>query len=130
MQTKALICTLAVVAIIGSANALRQVALNLLTNALNAMPGGGRLRCSTRPARGNAALEVRVADTGPGIAPEHQGRLFEPFFTTRPSGTGLGLALCREIVQNHGGGITLESTDPSGTTFCVQVPVTTGRGAC
>ena len=121
-------------AVSGSANALRQVALNLLTNALNAMPGGGRLRCSTRPARGNAALEVRVADTGPGIAPEHQGRLFEPFerldnpVSRDVGGTGLGLAISKKFVELHGGQMWAESRENAGSTFhftlpCVAVPV-------
>jgi signal transduction histidine kinase len=110
----------------GSANALRQVALNLLTNALQAMPQGGPLRCSTR-AR-NHSVEVRVADAGRGIPEEVRGRLFEPFFTTRPDGTGLGLALCREVVLHHGGRIELESSGESGTTFLVVLPTPPGPG--
>jgi signal transduction histidine kinase len=104
----------------GSANALRQVALNLFTNALQAMPQGGSLRCCTG-ARDHT-VEVRVADAGHGIPEEVRGRLFEPFFTTRPDGTGLGLALCREIVLNHGGRIELESSGASGTTFLIVLP--------
>ncbi len=107
--------------VLGSANALRQVALNLLTNALQAMPSGGRLRCATRAAAGGA-VEIRVRDTGSGIPEEARGHLFEPFFTTRPEGTGLGLAICREIVEAHGGRIELEETGPSGTTFRVELP--------
>ena len=106
----------------GSANALRQVALNLLTNALQAMPGGGRLRCGTRRLPGGA-VEIRISDTGPGITEEARKHLFEPFFTTRPEGTGLGLAICREIVQAHGGKIDLKQTGPEGTTFCIELPV-------
>ncbi len=105
----------------GAASALRQVALNLLANALQAMPGGGRLRCATRR-RPDGAVELRVVDTGHGVAAADRPRLFEPFFTTRPDGTGLGLALCREIVLGHGGRIELESTGPGGSVFLVVLP--------
>lgn len=105
----------------GSASALRQVALNLLTNALQVMSGGGRLRCVT--CRAGNTVEVRVGDTGSGIAAADRPRLFEPFFTTRADGTGLGLALCREVVESHGGRIELEATGPAGSTFRVRLPV-------
>jgi two-component system sensor histidine kinase HydH len=111
----------------GAANALRQVALNLLTNGLQAMPQGGRLRCSTRWQPASKCIEFRVADTGPGVAQADRPRLFEPFFTTRPEGTGLGLALCREIIVGHGGRIELESSllksgVPGATVFLVELP--------
>lgn len=106
----------------GSANALRQLVLNLLANALSAMPQGGRLRCSTNLAASGNLIELRITDTGGGIAPEHRPRLFEPFFTTRPEGTGLGLALCREVAESHGGSIALEAPGPGGTTFCLRLP--------
>jgi signal transduction histidine kinase len=67
-------------------------------------------------------VEFRVADTGPGVAEADRPRLFEPFFTTRPEGTGLGLALCREIVLGHGGRIDLESSGPDGSVFLVVLP--------
>ena len=104
----------------GSADGLRQVVLNLLTNALQAMPTGGKLRCSA--ALSGKWVELRVTDTGHGVAGADQPRLFEPFFTTRPDGTGLGLALCREIVAGHGGRIELESTGPGGSVFLVALP--------
>ncbi len=106
----------------GSASALRQVFLNLATNALQAMPTGGWLRCSTSFPRAADTVEIVVEDTGEGIAPDDQRRVFEPFFTTRPEGTGLGLALCREIVVQHGGQIELASSNATGTTFRVQLP--------
>lgn len=105
----------------GSASALRQVALNLLTNALQALPGGGRVRCGTRALPGGR-VELRVSDTGPGVPPEDRAHLFEPFFTTRPDGTGLGLALCREIVTSHGGHIEYEAGTGTGATFRVVLP--------
>jgi two-component system sensor histidine kinase HydH len=67
-------------------------------------------------------VEIHFADTGPGISPETRQHLFEPFFTTRPEGTGLGLALCREIVVQHGGEIELETTGGSGTSFRITLP--------
>lgn len=106
--------------VLGSTAALQQVALNLLTNALQAMPAGGRLHTSTRALPSGRAVEVRIADSGPGVAPEARAHLFEPFYTTRTDGTGLGLALCREIVLNHGG--TIELLDAPGAVFRVVLP--------
>jgi two-component system sensor histidine kinase HydH len=107
----------------GSSAALRQVLLNLITNALQAMPQGGHLWCRCRLAASQSTIEIDVADTGPGIAPEHRAHLFEPFFTTRPSGTGLGLALCREILSQHGGQILFQADASPGTTFTIILPV-------
>ena len=104
----------------GSANALRQVFLNLATNALQAMPGGGRLRCGSGEHPQQGTVEVRFDDTGPGISAEDRRHLFEPFFTTRPDGTGLGLALCREIVAQHQGRVELETREGPGTSFVIS----------
>ncbi|HTU91750.1 MAG TPA: ATP-binding protein, partial [Gemmataceae bacterium] len=108
----------------GSAQALQQVVLNLTTNALQAMPNGGVLLCRTRLLTGSPRVELSVADTGPGIAMQELPHLFEPFHTTRPEGTGLGLALCREIVQQHGGAIELDHQPGWGAVFRVTLPVT------
>jgi signal transduction histidine kinase len=101
---------------------LQQIVLNLVRNALAATPSGGRItvRVEAAPERGQVRLVVR--DTGPGIPPEMQGRLFEPFFTTRASegGTGLGLAVVRAIVTDHGGTIT--ATSDHGAEFVVSFP--------
>jgi two-component system sensor histidine kinase HydH len=107
----------------GSARALRQVVINLATNALQAMPQSGRLQCRTslNPAGDTVVLEI--ADTGAGIDPSVRSRLFEPFFTTRDQGTGLGLALCREIVLQHGGQIELVDEAPRGTVCRITIPV-------
>ncbi|TMQ32461.1 MAG: histidine kinase, partial [Planctomycetota bacterium] len=107
--------------VLGSASALRQVFLNLATNALQAMPHGGQLRCRTRYEL--REVEILFADTGPGVSPEDRQHLFEPFFTTGPEGTGLGLALCREIVVHYGGQIDLMSSDGPGASFRVMLPV-------
>lgn len=106
--------------ILGSRGELRQVISNLVANAVDALPPGGRLDISAGEAGGNVWL--RVADNGPGIAPENLSRIFEPFFTTKAElGTGLGLWVSRQIVEKHGGAITVESS-PSGTCFTVSLP--------
>jgi len=100
---------------------LRQVLLNLVRNAREAMEGGGTLRLSTSTAEG--AVHVRVEDTGPGIPEEARAHLFDPLFTTKPHGTGLGLALSRQILEAHGGALACERTGPSGTVFHLRVPL-------
>jgi signal transduction histidine kinase len=103
------------------ANRVRQVLINLMKNAAEAMPGGGEIRVTTDFADGFAVL--RVADTGPGIPPDVAGRIFEPFCTTKESGTGLGLAVCQRIVEDHKGEIAYASSPGKGTTFTVRLPV-------
>jgi len=98
---------------------LRQVFLNLLRNAREAMPGGGTLRVASRAAAD--AVEVTISDSGGGIPKEVQERLFEPFFSTKSGGTGLGLALARQILEAHGGSIACTSTASGGTTFLLRV---------
>jgi PAS domain S-box-containing protein len=110
--------------VLGDANALQQVLLNLLTNAREAMPRGGEIRITTgpdpeRPGR----LHLAVADTGPGIPAADLPHLFEPFYTTKPSGTGLGLAVSYGIVQDHLGTIDVQSTPGEGATFILSFPI-------
>ncbi len=101
---------------------LQQLLLNLLSNAVDAMPGGGRVRIET--AAQDGAVTLTVADSGPGIPPDLRDRVFEPFFTTKGSaGTGLGLAVCRSIVEVHHGTIELDSRSGDGATFVVKIPV-------
>lgn len=97
----------------------RQVVLNLCLNALQAMPDGGRLRIAITEVDGWARLSV--GDTGPGVAPPDIDHLFDPFFTTRPDGSGLGLSLCYSIVQRHGGRIALVSSPGEGAVFQVEL---------
>lgn len=108
--------------LLGSGHALQQVVLNLTANALQAMPNGGTLLCRTRRAEQGEGVKLSIADTGPGIPLEELPHLFEPFHTTRPDGTGLGLALCREIVQQHGGRIELIREPGWGAIFQVTLP--------
>ncbi len=100
---------------------LRQAVLNLVLNALEAMPEGGRLSVSL--ARRGEMAEISVADTGRGIAPEHRGRIFQLFFTTRPGGSGIGLASAFRVVQLHNGSIDFESEVGRGTTFRIELPL-------
>ncbi|MGC8624447.1 MAG: sensor histidine kinase [Phycisphaerae bacterium] len=105
-----------------SADELRQVLLNLCTNAQEAMSRAGTLVISTMAEPENAVLLVR--DNGKGIAPEVQERMFDPFFTTKPRGSGLGLALVRRVVTGAGGGVYFESEVQRGTTFRIVLPRT------
>ncbi len=107
----------------GNAGQLRQVFLNLVMNAVQAVDENGRVEIETQCEGGG--VRVRVRDDGPGIAAEHRDRLFVPFFTTKPAGegTGLGLFLSYQIVQSHGGEIHVESEPGSGATFDVWLPL-------
>jgi len=110
----------------GDAYYLRQVFENLVRNAREAMQGQSeppRLRVTVGRQGGNA--EVRVADNGPGIAPDTLQSIFQPFVSTKGKGMGLGLAICREIVEGHGGRLEVESTVGRGTTFIVSLPLYT-----
>jgi len=102
-------------------NRVRQVLINLMKNAAEAMPGGGEIRVATDFTDGYAVL--RVSDTGGGIPPDVAGHIFEPFCTTKESGTGLGLAVCQRIVEDHKGEIAYASSPGKGTTFTVKLPV-------
>jgi len=109
--------------VLGSGEALRQVFLNLATNALQAMPDGGCLKCRSRYLQEERVVEISLSDTGIGVSAEDQKHLFEPFFTTRSHGTGLGLALCREIIQQHDGRIDLVTEERLGATFRIVLPI-------
>jgi signal transduction histidine kinase len=102
---------------------LKQVFLNLLMNAREVMPQGGKLEISVRSE--NGYVEAEVADSGGGIAPENLEKIFEPFFTTKREGggTGLGLSVCLGIVEKHGGSIRARNREPRGAAFIVRLPV-------
>jgi signal transduction histidine kinase len=107
----------------GVRDQLVQVVLNLVLNAVDATAKGGRIELSARQDGG--AVEVVVADDGPGIAAEHAGRLFQPYFTTKKNGTGLGLFVSRKLVSDHGGRIDFEPRPGGGTAFRVRLPAVT-----
>jgi len=106
----------------GDGDQLRQVFTNLVVNGIQAMPEGGVLSLKTNPVQDTDLYEVQVADTGVGIQPENLNQVFNPFFTTKPSGTGLGLSVSYGIVREHGGTIDIQSVPGSGTTFSVVLP--------
>ena len=99
---------------------IQEVLLNLLLNGIAAIEKEGRISVAMAEKEGD--IELRVEDTGKGIAPEHLPLIFNPFFTTRKKGTGLGLSLCRQIIQAHGGTITAESEPGRGTAFTIRLP--------
>jgi signal transduction histidine kinase len=105
----------------GDAGMLRQVFLNLAINACQAMPQGGTLRISCAK-MSHQRVEVRVEDTGIGIAKEHLSKIFDLYFTTKDHGTGIGLSMVYRIVQLHDGDVEVQSTQGRGTTFRVLLP--------
>ncbi len=103
--------------------------LNLIRNAIDAMADTTRreLTVTTRPVD-NEMIEVSVADTGPGIAPEVTDQLFQPFTTTKRHGMGVGLSISRTIVEAHGGRIWAETNKGGGTVFRFTLPAVTQEG--
>ncbi len=106
---------------------LYRVFVNLLHNSIQAMPEGGVLRIATRLVMSNSRsepkIEIRIEDTGPGIDPQLQRKVFNPFFTTREKGTGLGLAIVKSIIDSHEGNIEVESDGKTGTAILIQIPI-------
>ncbi|MBK7862999.1 MAG: HAMP domain-containing protein [Archangiaceae bacterium] len=104
---------------------IRQALINLLINALQAMPTGGSVTVRANPARveGRAFAQVEVSDDGPGMTSEVEARLFQPFFTTKATGTGLGLAVVRRFVEAHSGQVTVRSKKGDGSTFIMMLPL-------
>ena len=115
--------------VFGNAGKLQQVFTNLLLNARDAIPGGGRITLRTTAASEDDSVMIEVADTGIGIAPENVAKIYDPFFTTKGvgRGTGLGLAVTYGIVQEHSGHISVESTPGRGTTFRISLPTATAH---
>ena len=104
---------------------LQQVILNLVKNAIEAMsstpPDGRRLKVGTRN-EGRSSVFLSVQDTGAGVHLQDQDRIFEAFFTTKPAGMGLGLAICRTIVERYEGILVLAKSGPQGSTFEIRLP--------
>jgi signal transduction histidine kinase len=100
---------------------LRQAILNLVKNGLEVLSQGGTLTVTTH--RVDDAVEIAVSDTGPGIMEEVGRRLFEQFFTTKPQGTGLGLYISRQIIEEHGGALRWSSMPGAGATFIARLPI-------
>jgi signal transduction histidine kinase len=102
---------------------MRQSFLNLALNAVQAMPYGGTLRVAAYRCTEKPGAVVEFTDTGSGIPPELRERLFQPFFTTKATGTGLGLTIVRRTLEAHGGHIHLDSPPGGGTTFRLVLPL-------
>lgn len=101
---------------------LTQVFNNLLLNAWQAMPPGRKGTITVSAVNSSNLLEVKITDTGSGISAKNLTHIFDPYFTTKKTGTGLGLAVVYSIVKHHGGNITVESVEDQGTTFTVTLP--------
>lgn len=111
----------------GDSRQLGEVLVNLLVNALEVMPDGGRIAIRVAPSSedegdGRRQVQIDVSDTGPGIPPRDVDRLFEPFFTTKATGSGLGLAIAHGTVERHGGEIKVHTKPGAGTTFTIRLP--------
>jgi len=113
--------------IYANAHMLQQLMVNLILNARDAMPDGGTIHIKTRRLADRPKIELTIADTGCGIAPEHQSLIFDPFFTTKDpgKGTGLGLSNAHRIVELHGGEISAASEPEKGATFTITFPIRT-----
>ena len=106
--------------------ALRGALMNLVLNAVQAMPGGGTL--SVRTSADGAALRLEVADTGCGMTEEQAGHVFEPFYTTKSQGLGLGMPYAQKVIEQHRGTVSIESRPGAGTTIRVELPAETVAG--
>jgi len=108
--------------VLADADQMRQVVLNIVLNAAEAMPQGGDLRVSSYVDAPAKMIEMRFADTGPGIPEEVRARIFEPFFTTKQNGTGLGLSIAYGIMERHHGALRVNSAAGQGTVFTIALP--------
>ncbi|HXC61942.1 MAG TPA: ATP-binding protein, partial [Nitrospiria bacterium] len=111
------------------ANQMKQVFINLIKNAMEAMPEGGHLRIKTRWLLKEQQVEILFEDSGSGIHQEHLPKIFDPFFTTKGEtvGTGVGLAVSAGIIKRHGGEVSVESTVGQGSRFYVRLPLEAER---
>ncbi|WP_334407441.1 sensor histidine kinase [Bradyrhizobium sp. AZCC 2289] len=111
----------------------QQVMLNLIVNAIQAMSGSGggarELQISIDAVPSEGGVRVGVRDTGPGLSPESLSRLFEPFYTTKPEGMGMGLSICRSIIEAHGGRLWAIPCEPQGALFQFTIPATRADGS-
>jgi len=117
------------IVIVGAGDKLRQAFLNVAINSLQAMPVGGSLTVSTLVRQDigpDSICEIRFSDSGIGIDAESLTKIFEPFYTTKPEGTGLGLGITRKIIEGHGGTLQVESVVGKGTTVVISLPVQQG----
>jgi signal transduction histidine kinase len=100
---------------------IKRVFINLIKNAVDAMPNGGKITIDSEEV--NGSLKISFSDTGTGISDEVMPKLFSPLFTTKAQGMGFGLAICKRIIESHGGKITVKTAKGKGTTFIVTLPI-------
>lgn len=115
-------CTPTSICIVGDANQLSQVFLNLLKNAMQALEGQTNSAISI-DIQQNERLLIEISDNGPGIPADIQEQIFIPFFTTKPEGTGIGLSLCKQIIRQHEGHLSIRESRPGKTIFCIDLPI-------
>jgi len=102
---------------------LQQVFMNILINAADAMREGGTLTAQTEYESSEDAITITISDTGKGMDREQIANIFQPFFTTKPKGTGLGLPITKRLIEQHGGSLSVESSVGKGSTFVITIPV-------
>lgn len=100
---------------------IRRVFQNMILNAVQAMPKGGKL--TVKMVKRDDSVEIAIKDTGVGIPEENMSKLFTPLFSTKVTGVGLGLTICKQVVEDHGGEITVKSKIGKGSTFTVKLPI-------
>ena len=98
----------------------RQILTNLYTNSIQAMPAGGQINLSAK--KSNEWIEIRVSDEGEGINSNLWSKVFDPLYTNKKDGVGLGLSLCKELIERHNGNIEIEASSKNGTTFLLSLP--------
>lgn len=103
-------------------NQMQQVFINMILNAVEAIKDNGTINISSRIDRNRKCIKINISDNGCGIDPDNLGRLFEPFYTTKVKGTGLGLAVSYRIIRNHKGDILVSSIQGEGSTFTIEIP--------
>jgi signal transduction histidine kinase len=106
---------------------IKQVALNLLLNAVQAMPEGGTLTLRGQNSEDGQWIRISIQDSGMGIPSEDMNKLFDPFFSTKEGGVGLGLSIAHRIIDQHHGKIEVESNPGEGTLFALWLPIDNGR---
>jgi two-component system nitrogen regulation sensor histidine kinase NtrY len=102
---------------------MKRVFINLFKNAIEVMEQGGEIKVSARVDASDSMVRVDVADTGPGISVEDVSRLFEPYFSRKKKGGGLGLAIVERIVADHNGSVHAEQNQPHGARFIIELPI-------
>ena len=103
---------------------MKRVLINLLENSITVLPDGGNIEIAVSYDKEKQVVYLAVSDNGPGVADNDKLRLFEPYFSTKKSGTGLGMAIASTIVSDHGGQITVTDNEPTGAVFTVELPIT------